>query len=176
MHHTQSSRKYTRITPKAFRTAVKGSGGLCGEIARRLGCSYSAIQNIVHGRTGRGKYWDKARKAFQDEIEEVGDLAETAIQDAMRQRGDIATAARTGLNYAKLRLRHRGFVSSQTTVLEGGVNPLTINTGILPLEKLDLPLNVRKIVLAAMEKYEDQQKGAKERSSDDEEEEYDEDE
>lgn len=97
------------ITPKAFTEAVQGSRGLQTEIARRLGCSWLTVHKILLGQQGKGPIWDKARLSYRDEVEGVGDLAERTIHDAMEQRLDIATASRTALSYAKMKLKSRGF-------------------------------------------------------------------
>lgn len=145
----------TPITPKVFIQAVKGSRGLQTEIARRIGCSWLTVHNVLLGKHGKGPQWDRARRAYGEEVECVGDLAEGTIHDAMEQRLDIATASRTAIAFAKMKLKSRGFVDETKTVIEGSLNHTHT---IVPIEKLDLSLETRKALLEAIEKWEKTEK------------------
>lgn len=147
-------RQYVALTPMQVIKALPGTRGIIARLARNLGCSYGAARNAVQGHSHQGKAWEQVRKAYDDECEQFGDDAEDAIQDALTQRLDISTAARTGLAVAKMKLRHRGYVERTEVTHEGGVNPIRMETKhtLVDIEKLGLPLEVRKQILEAMEK------------------------
>lgn len=147
-------RKYVGLTPSTFIAALKGTRGILCRIAENVGCTRATIDNFIHGRTNRGKIWDAAREAYYDECERFGDDAETTIGDAIDQRLDIATAARTALVVMKSKFHRRGWIDKTTVAHEGGATPIQVNHRhtLVDVDKLDLPLEVRKQILEAMEK------------------------
>jgi len=148
----RKKRSYTHLTPKKMLSAIHGSRGLMSEIARRIGCSYSAVTSILHAKTGIGPTWNRVRRAYMEECERIGDRAEAAIYDAIEQRLDIATSARTAIAYAKMKLRKRGFVDETHTVLDGGTNPIQVATTLVPIDELNLPLPIMKMILEKVKK------------------------
>lgn len=77
--------------------AIKGSSGIKETIRRRLDCSRSTIDNYL-------RRYATAQQAYDDEIEIIGDLAESVIIKAIRNE-DVDTAKW----YAKAKLKARGY-------------------------------------------------------------------
>jgi len=153
----KSTQKYTKLQPKRVIAAIKGSRGLKTEIARRLQCSYSQLCKVLSGGSGKGTEWNNVRREYATELERVGDLAEGTIYDALEQRADIGVAARTALQYAKLKLGKRGYKETTHNVVtgkDGNAVEVNVNQHLLPIDELDLPLDVKKQILKAMEKRE----------------------
>lgn len=82
--------------------AIKGSSGIKATIQRRLGCnSRSTVDNYL-------KRYATAQQAYDDEVETVGDVAESVIFRAIKNE-DVETAKW----YAKAKLKSRGYVERQ---------------------------------------------------------------
>jgi hypothetical protein len=99
--------------------AIKGSSGIKATIMRRLGCSRNTVDNYL-------KRYATAQAAYDEEVEIVGDLAESVIISAIKNK-DVDTAKW----YAKSKLKHRGYTDSVeqkhsgelTTRIVQGPNP-----------------------------------------------------
>ena len=157
----KSPRQGNGITPAQFKKALPGTCGNVKLIAERLQVSWGCIYNkLKRLREGHKKYqtkaWQSAWQAYKDEQEYMADIAEETIGDVMRQRLDLSSAARTAKWY--LERKHgedRGYKEKRELTLEGGSTPIHVkNEEVLPLDSLDLPLDVRKQILEAMEKKE----------------------
>lgn len=77
--------------------AIKGSAGIKATIQRRLGCSRNTVDNYL-------RRYATAQAAYDEEIEMIGDAAESVIIKAIRNE-DVDTAKW----YAAKKLRHRGY-------------------------------------------------------------------
>lgn len=77
--------------------AIKGSSGIKATIQRKLGCSRNTVDNYL-------KRYATAQAAYDEEVETVGDIAESVIIQAIKNR-DVDTAKW----YAKAKLKHRGY-------------------------------------------------------------------
>ena len=87
--------------------AIEGSGGIKQEIARRL----SVHRNTVTRYLNR---WPSCQRAYDDEVDCVGDMAESLIIEDMRQ-GSVETAKW----YARSKLKNRGYVERSEQELSG---------------------------------------------------------
>ena len=140
--------------------AVEGTGGILKTIAGRLGVTYGHFFNQV--RDNQSPDWDEIRQAISIERERIGDIAECTVQEMMCQRLDFNTASGTARWYLERKHPERGFKEKKELTLEGGKNPLNIRSETyVPLEELDLPIDVRKQILAAIEKKQKEQEGEK---------------
>lgn len=81
--------------------AISGSGGVKLMIARRLGVHRHTVDAYL-------KRYPSAMVAYNDEVEGIGDLAESVIISSIRNN-DVATAKW----YATMKLKHRGYVERQ---------------------------------------------------------------
>jgi len=151
----KKKRKITRApspTKSQLLRAIKGSGGIVLNIAERGGWSRGMVYDYL-----KGDKWPEVREAFLQEREKVGDLAENTIQTVINQRLDLGEAARTARWYLERRCPDRGYKDKKELTLEGGKRPLHIqNETLIPLESLNLPLEVRKQILEAMEAQEEE--------------------
>ena len=142
----------TRITKAKFLRAMRETGGLKTRIAANLGVSWARVND----RLTKKKGWEDVRLAWIAECEAVGDLAEETIRDAMTQRLDIGTASLNARWYLNHRHRNRGYGSPDSKVIiEGGDNPLQVVQTVVDVDTLNLSLEVRKAMLAAIEAKED---------------------
>lgn len=79
-------------------TAIRGSAGIKETIRRRLGCqSRNTVDNYL-------KRYATAQAAYDDEVERIGDAAESVIIAAIQNK-DVDTAKW----YATKKLRGRGY-------------------------------------------------------------------
>jgi len=136
-----------RINKPRFLKALAGSGGLKKTICERLGCSYDAVNNILK-RPG----WEDIQLAYWEEVEKVADLAEGTIQAAIENRADMTLATQNARWYLERKCRGRGFGKETVLTLEGGEKPLLVSQAAVPVETLDLPLEVKKAILEALER------------------------
>lgn len=140
---------YKRITPVRVRKAIKGSGGIMKIIGARLECQMTSLYEAMKRE---GEEWDEVRLALKIERESVGDLAEVTVRDSMRQRLDMSVASTTARWYLDRRHVDRGYGKKEQVTVDGKVD-MTHHT-FIPIEKLDLPLDVKRQVLLAMDKFE----------------------
>lgn len=91
-----------KYTLEQFLGAVKGSRGIKATIIRRLGCSRKTVDNYL-------ARYATAQQAYDEEIEQVGDIAESLIVDDMIRNRNVDTAKW----YAKAKLKHRGYTDKQ---------------------------------------------------------------
>ena len=145
-------RKYktpVTFTKKQFIAALENTGGIAKDIAKNLGCARSTIYKWLKDAD------EEILEALQDEIDSVGDVAEKTILTVMRQRLDLGVAATTSKWYLERKCTNRGYKPKTELTLEGGQNPFHVkNESILPLESLNLSIETRKELLAAMEEKE----------------------
>jgi len=137
-----------QITKPRLLLAIKGSGGKKTLIAKRMGVTYAAIQLALQ-REG----WKDMLVAYQDERESVLDLAEGTVEWAMqkKQRKKIPNVStQTARWYLEKRGHKRGFQDKKTLALEGGDTPVQVN-GMVSIESLNLPLDMRKQLLNKIE-------------------------
>ena len=79
--------------------AIRGSSGIKATIARRLGVHRNSVVNYL-------VRYATAQKAYDDEVEAVGDDAESVIIAAIQKEHDVGTAKW----YARMKLQSRGYV------------------------------------------------------------------
>lgn len=142
---TRRRRDPSSISPEDFIDAVPGTGGVLKDLAEKLDTSRAGVEFCL-SRTGPA--WDEARAAFREESDSVSDAARNTIQELMEQREDLALAARVAKWYLE-RKESEEFESkrkAETVVVDRRGPP----TGCISLEDLDLSLEVRKEILAAI--------------------------
>lgn len=66
-----------RYTPKQIIEAIQGTGGIKAIIARRLGCTRHTVDNYL-------ARYATVQKAYEEERETVGDMAEANVHNDIR--------------------------------------------------------------------------------------------
>jgi hypothetical protein len=89
--------KATKHTLAQIVAAIRGSCGIKMVIARKLGVHRNTIDHYLNR-------WSEARRAFQEEVDEVGDRVELTLITAI-MNGDVRTARW----YARVKLQDRGY-------------------------------------------------------------------
>jgi hypothetical protein len=97
-----------KATLEEFVEAIGGSHGIKAEIARRLGIHRVTVDSYL-------KRYVTAREIYDDEVERVGDLAESIIIKAI-ENNDVDTAKW----YARMKLKHRGYSERQEVTGKDG--------------------------------------------------------
>lgn len=106
-------------------TAIKGSSGIKATIQRRLGCARMTVDNYL-------KRYATAQAAYDEEVETVGDLAESVIISAIKNK-DVDTAKW----YAKAKLKHRGYTDKQEVEHKGPDNgPIPVSIVKMSVDQL----------------------------------------
>lgn len=137
-------KKRCKVTKLRVLKALELSGGLISVIAERLNCHVATLYHVL-----KRPDWEDVREALQREVNRVGDIAETAIQEAIQQRMDLSLAtlnARWLLTRARYKDRAMGDESKVV------VDQTTHTTQDVSIEELRLPLDVRRKLLAAIDK------------------------
>ena len=143
-----------KVTPKKLRNAIQGTGGNKTLIARKL----DVIRNtIVVCLAREGKGWDKARRAYNDECEKVADSAESTVQEMIGQRSDINLAASTARWY--LSIIRQKYKETKTLHLKADVNAHVKVQQRMVVAVEELPLDLRRQIMKAIEKKEKKKKG-----------------
>ena len=70
----------------------------------------------------------------------------------MQQRMDLGTALNAGKWWLTQKAKGRGFADTKTLKVEGSVD-MQVQHTMVPIELLDLPLDIKKQILIAMDKY-----------------------
>lgn len=134
-----------RVTKAKMRIAILFSGGLITPIADALEMTRVEVRDHIER-----KGWEDIKAVYDEQRERVGDKAEKTIQDVMGNRLDLRAAADAAKWYLSKIHQDRGFREKRTVALEGGDTPIQVE-GMVDIEKLNLPLDVRKALLEAME-------------------------
>lgn len=135
-----------RLSKIRILKAIPGSGGTLKELARRLECTYHAIQITI-----KSQKYPEVNERLEEEKEAVGDLAEETLKEVMQQRLDMSTAARTARWWLEKKCSDRGFKDKTELTLEGGENPLHLKQDGFSIDDLNLPLDLRRELLKAIE-------------------------
>ena len=147
--------KGAKITKIKMTKAIEGTGGIKTRIAERLGVQWASVNDALK-REG----WDDIREIYQDECEKVGDLAEERIVDIIKDK-NVLVAAESTKNarwYLSKKHKNRGYGEESTVTVQGGDKPITVNHNLINISELDLPLETKKEILAAIEKKEAKEK------------------
>ncbi len=145
--HRKRKHKHTpEISKRKVLRAIKGTGGVKTKIVERLGCSYCYFLTIL-----KRPHWEDIREAIREEMDQVADLAEGTVRDAIEQRLDIGTALKAS-TWLLTRARHkdRQMGDESKVTLEGGDKPIQVSKNV-SVESLDLPIEVKRQILAAVE-------------------------
>ena len=151
-------RKNRRITKIRFLSALKGTGGVMLDVAARLGCAYGSVYELLR-RHKDDILWGDVRQAIEDERNKVADLAEQTIHYAVIQRLDVGLAA-LNARWLLTRARHRDrqMGDESKVIHEGGDKPVQIQTDDISIEALDLPVEVRRQILEAIDRKKEDEK------------------
>lgn len=76
--------KYKRLTKKAIKEAIPGTGGLIAAICKKTGYSWGAVRDFIRAD-------EELTKMIQDEEETIDDLAESTVISAIKDK-DMQTA------------------------------------------------------------------------------------
>lgn len=117
------STKYDRAS--FWYDKIEGSGGIISRIAKKAGCDWHTADKYCNPKTS--PFPTVARK-YQDEVEEVADLAESKVIEAIKQ-GDGQMVR----YYLSTKARHRGYGEQQTIDLTSGGQPIGIREVIVEL-------------------------------------------
>jgi hypothetical protein len=95
-------------TAEQIIAAIRGTSGIKSTIARKLGVHRNSVDNYLARYTS-------AQAAYDEEVEKVGDIAESLIVDDMVRNRSVETAKW----YAKAKLKHRGYTDKLDTEVRG---------------------------------------------------------
>ncbi len=152
----QSKPPTTRRPPNApysrsqFLKALEGSGGIKSRIAERLRTTPAVVNTLLHRPD-----WDDMREAFDAERERVIDTAEQTIKEAIENKADPVLATQNARWYLDRMAKARGYGSESKVTVEGGDKPIrTASVNVIAVETLNLPVELRRQLLAAVEQKE----------------------
>lgn len=137
-------RQAPKLTKRKILKAIIGTGGIRKLIAERCGCCYMTIFNAMHK-------WPEVMAAIKEEEEKIADLAQQTIRFAIEQRLDLNIASQNARwLLTRARYRDRGMGDESKVIHEGGDKPVQVRGGV-PIEALDLPIEVRRKILEALD-------------------------
>lgn len=90
-----------KFTTKEFIEALKGTGGIKAQIAKKLGCNWDTINNYI-------KKYKAIKVAYDNEVQIIGDLAETKLIESIRSGDNDMIKF-----YLRTRCKDRGYVERQ---------------------------------------------------------------
>lgn len=134
-----------------FIAAIEGSGGIIQLIADRMGCTWETVRRYLQNPDPK---WDRVRVAYNSAVEAGIDTAESTIIEMIGQRKDLAVAAQT----ARWFLGHKraNIYGEKATVTHEGT--VRVNQLNVTLDTLDLPLDVKRMILEKMDAKEEELK------------------
>lgn len=104
-----------KYTAKIFIDAIPGSAGIISTIAKRIGCSWHTAKKHIDRHP-------TVRTVYDDELEQVLDLAETTVIGAMKG-GDVGTARW----FLSTKGKRRGYTEKTEIEQSGEFNITIIN-------------------------------------------------
>jgi len=96
-------------TAQQFIDAIPGSAGIISRIAKKVGCDWHTAKKYI------GKY-PTVRQAYEDEREQVLDIAESVVIDALKDKDLITAKWILGMKGAD-----RGYMQREARQIEGDV-------------------------------------------------------
>lgn len=139
---------------KDFLEALKGTGGIKTLIAENLGVNRITINALL-----KRADWQDVNAAYLEEVEAGKDDAEECIRDAIKQRMDLSTASLNARWYLS-RVRKQIYGDESKVTVEGGDNPIKVLAAHIPVQSLTLPLEVKRVLVEAMDAKEDADRAA----------------
>lgn len=143
--HPEKHRRRRYLTQELVCKAIPLSWGNKSVICERLHCRLLALNNFLY------KY-PICKEVYEEECERVLDIAEETIQYAITQRLDLNEASRTARWLLERKGKDRGYDSPKKIQVGGNGTPIKLQTeNFISIETLNLPLEVRKQILGAIE-------------------------
>lgn len=142
-----------------FIRAMAGSHGVKKRIAERLKVTRGTVDDLLERPD-----WSDVRELYFEELKTRTDYAEDRLMRSIVQEDDpvLATKAATWL-LERTMAETYGKRVIQTTVHEGGQNPIR-HIGIqIPVEALDKPVEVQRELLKSLDQHEQRQIEAEKR-------------
>lgn len=142
------SRKARRVGTGKLRfiSAIKGTRGIKKLIADRLGVTYWTVNNLLDRPD-----WADVKEAWLAEKEKAADKAEDAILKSIEHFDADPALSTLNARWLLSKLRPAQFGDKSTTVLEGGENPIKVMQGMVDLNALALPPEIKRKVLDALD-------------------------
>lgn len=140
-----------RTKKREFKKAMAGTGGIKSLIAENLGVARSTVTTLLDRPD-----WADVLALYMEEVEAGKDEAETCIRDAIKQRGDLSTAS-LNARWLLSRVRRQKYGDESTVKVEGGKTPVRLDvlSANIPVESLNLPLELKRQIIEAMDAKED---------------------
>ena len=131
-----------KITPENMAKAIRGSCGLIRKVAARLMCKSETVRCWLN-KVGHEKY----KEMLREEAEGFVDAAEHTVYRSMVQDYDTRTALNAARFVLERKGRDRGW--QKEVIIQGGL--VHQHQHIIDVTKLDLPIDVRRELLARLE-------------------------
>jgi len=139
-----------RIRRQRFMAALFDSCGILTVIGERLGCTAATVKRYLDRPD-----WADIREMWEEEREKLICLAECRIKKVLENNSpSMAQVSAQTARWVLSRLAKDRYGDTKRMVLEGGDKPIEVNNKQVSIDSLDLPLEVRKTLLEAMEKQE----------------------
>ncbi len=146
--------KYVKGSTRPFHReavikAIPGSHGNMSRIARRARVRRPTLRRQL----AKVENQDIVQM-IEEECSRIVDKAEDVIDDTLKQRDDLKVAAHTAMWVLEKHPegKARGYKNSKEITLEGGVNPIQIQSPTsVPIDALNLPIEIRRQILEAYE-------------------------
>lgn len=122
-------RRKPRYAKKEVIAAIKDSGGIISNVAKRLACDWHTADAYI-------KKWEDTKKALSDETETLLDFAESRVIASI-QEGDITVAKW----YLTKKGRSRGYDTSRHLIIERS-DPLNIVFGKMSTQDFEESSNI----------------------------------
>lgn len=129
-----------------FIRALRQTRGIKTLIAKNLGVTYSVVHDLLERPD-----WSDVKQAWLDEKEKSADKAEDVILKSIEDYDEDPSLATANAKWLLSKLRPKEFGDKTTTVLEGGENPIKVMQGMVDLNALALPPEIKRQVLEALD-------------------------
>jgi hypothetical protein len=130
------------VTKKRFKKALRGTGGVLLHVAQRLGVRWASLQQRL-----QHPEWKDMLVLLEQEKLTVGQEAEKAILRIIKLKDEPAVALKASTWYQER--TNPTYKPKKEVTIEGGENPLKVNTNFIPLEQLSL--QQRRDILSQLE-------------------------
>ena len=145
----QAPARPARTKKQTFIQALAGTGGILIAIARNMGVHRQTVVNLIERPD-----WADMRALLKEEIDTRADLAEEAILTSIKSRVDPSQTLNARWYLSKVKKVIYG--DETRTVIEGGETPVKVATLNIDVNELDLPLELKREILLALDKKEEQ--------------------
>lgn len=141
----------TEFTKEEFINAIPGTWGNLLSISKNLGVIRQTVVRYL-----KKEDWSDVREMVLEEEDAAADESLESVKASIKNKNPLIDYSNATLNarwYLERRRRNK-FGNESKTIVEGGINPIRVNAVTIPVEALNLPVELKRKLLEHVDQQE----------------------